>query len=454
MCNNVNNSQSTAAVNSAVESNANVVKKAKKIVKAAMKKANESNIIYKSRNDGAGRWYVTAELPTESNNFSYNITVERVEEMMGMSSTWSRITRAGNGDMYVFQNVLLDAVCDCVNETVSKLCSFFQTLNEKLDERIKEAEAANNAAEVSEAPSLDEAPVLDEKKILEDFCTNEASKIMYAGLTSVALTNEEFYMYDYDSLYDYLVDAGFDSDRAYEIRDQYKSEIDRAIRGLLTAPDFVPVEVSDSDIESTERFWDDITFPYSAKGLAYVKENTRGVDMADILKEVAEFHWDFESVVKESRWTRFTNNSFMDLIWSTCWSEYLVDHTDEALESETRYIMDFDSVYDDLFGDLWPYMTSYDDSCGGCELWVDSWYAVERAAEIIEESVADSDTRRIDWDEFPDYMMTAFLGDLYGFETFTERVMSELEGGDIVDILPYDDGLYLSFVGDEAEVAA
>ena len=58
------------------------------------------------------------------------------------------------------------------------------------------------------------------------------------------------------------------------------------------------------------------------------------------------------------------------------------------------------------------------------------------AAEIIEESVGNSNTRCIYWDEFPDYMMTAFLGDLYGFETFTERVMSELEGGDIVDILP------------------
>ena len=42
--------------------------------------------------------------------------------------------------------------------------------------------------------------------------------------------------------------------------------------------------------------------------------------------------------------------------------------------------------------------------------------------------------------------MTAFLDDdLYGFDTFTERVMSELEGGDIVNIMPYDDGLYLSF---------
>ena len=460
MYNNVNNSQSTAAVNSAVESNANVVKQAKKIVKAAMKKANESNIVYKSRNDGAGRWYVTAELPTESNNYSYNITVERVEEMMDMSSTWSRITRTGNGDMYVFQTVLLDAVCDCVNETLSKLCSFFNDLNEKLEERNKEAEVANNAAEVSEAPVLEETPTLedtpclDEKKILEDFCTNEASKIKAAGLTSVALTNEEFYMYDYESLYDYLVDAGFDADRAYEIRDQYESEVDRAIRGLLTAPDFVPVEVSDSDIESTERFWDDITMPYSAKGLAYVRENTSGVFMDDIIKEVAEFHWDFESVVKESRWTRFTNDSFRELIWSTCWDEYLVVHTDEALEAETRYVMDFDSVYDGLFGDLWPYMTTYDDSCGGCELWVDAWYVVERAAEIIEDSVADSDTRCIYWDEFPDYMMTAFIGDLYGFETFTERVMSELEGGDIVDILPYDDGLYLSFVDDEAEIAA
>lgn len=316
------------------------------------------------------------------------------------------------------------------------------------------AEENITEAEVSEAPVLDEAPSLDEKKILEDFCTNEASKIMFAGLTSVALTNEEFYMYDYEYLYDYLVDAGFDADRAYEIRDQYDEEVDRAIRGLLTAPDFVPVEVCDSDIDSTERFWDDITFPYSAKGLAYVKENTIGVSMDDIIRAVAEHHWDFESVVKENRWTRFTNDSFRDLIWATCWAEYLVEHTDEALEAETRYVMDFDSVYDDLFGDLWPYMSTYDDSCGGCELWVDSWYVVERAAEIIEDSVADSETRCIDWDVFPDYMMTAFLGDLYGFETFTERVMSELEGGDIVDILPYDDGLHLSFVGDEAEVAA
>lgn len=201
---------------------------------------------------------------------------------------------------------------------------------------------------------------------------------------------------------------------------------------------------------------DDITEEgYSVAGLAYVRENTSEVYMDDIIKEVAEFHWDFESVVKESRWTRFTNDSFRELIWSTCWSEYLVAHTDEALEAETRYVMCFDSTYDDLFYELWPYMTSYDDSCGGCELWVDSWYAVERAAEIIEETATNYvHTRCICWDEFPDYMMTAFLGDLYGFETFTERVMSELEGGDIVDILPYDDGLYLSFVGDEAEVAA
>ena len=194
---------------------------------------------------------------------------------------------------------------------------------------------------------------------------------------------------------------------------------------------------------------------YSVAGLAYVRENTSEVYMDDIIKEVAEFHWDFESVVKESRWTRFTNDSFRELIWSTCWSEYLVAHTDEALEAETRYVMCFDSTYDDLFYELWPYMTSYDDSCGGCELWVDSWYAVERAAEIIEETATNYvHTRCICWDEFPNYMMTAFLGDLYGFETFTERVMSELEGGDIVDILPYDDGLYLSFVNDEAEVAA
>ena len=189
---------------------------------------------------------------------------------------------------------------------------------------------------------------------------------------------------------------------------------------------------------------------YSVEGIAYVKENTSEVSMADIIREVAEEHWDFESVVKESQWTRFTNNSFRDLIWSTCWAEYLVGHTDEALEAETRYVMDFDSVYDDLFGELWPYMSTYDDSCGGCELWVNAWYVVERAAEIIEESGA----RCIDWDEFPDYVMDAFLGDLYGFDTFTERVMSELEGGDIIGIMPYDEGLHLSFVNDEAEVAA
>ena len=300
----------------------------------------------------------------------------------------------------------------------------------------------------------EEAPELEEVKILEDFCTNEASKIMAAGLTSVALSEEEHYLYDYEALYGYLVDAGFNEDRAYEIRDQYDNEVDRAIRGLLASPDFVPVEVSDSDIESTERFWDNITMPYSARGLTYVKENTSGVSMADIIRAVAEEHWDFESVVKESQWTRFTNDSFRDLIWSTCWAEYLVEHTDDALEAETRYVMGFDAVYDGLFGELWPYMSTYDDSCGGCELWVNEWDVVERAAEIIEESVADSATRCIDWDEFPGYIMAAFLGGLYGFETFTECVMSELEGGDIIGIMPYDDGLHLSFVNDEAEVAA
>ena len=196
---------------------------------------------------------------------------------------------------------------------------------------------------------------------------------------------------------------------------------------------------------------DDITEEgYSVEGIAYVKENTSEVSMADIIRAVSEEHWNFESVVKESQWTRFTNDSFRDLIWSTCWAEYLVGHTDEALEAETRYVLDFDSVYDDLFDELWPYMSTYDDSCGGCELWVNAWDVVERAAEIIEESGA----RCIDWDNFPNYVMDAFLGNLYGFDTFTERVMSELEGGDIVDILPYDDGLHLSFVDDEAEVAA
>ena len=332
---------------------------------------------------------------------------------------------------------------DASGMDVLDLVSYFNDLEE---------EGADSAEE--EAPSLEEAPVLDEVKILEDFCTNEASKIKAAGLTSVALSEEEHYLYDYEALYDYLVDAGFNEDRAYEIRDQYEDEVDRAIRGLLTDSTFVPVEVSYSDIESTEIFWDNITMPYSARGLVYVKENNSDVSMADIIREVAEEHWNFESVVKESHWTHFTNDSFRDLIWSTCWAEYLMEHTDGALEAETRYVMDFDSVYDDLFGELWPYMSTYDDSCGGCELWVNAWDVVERAAEIIEESVADSGTRWIDWDRFPDYIMTAFLGDLYGFETFTERVMSELEGGDIVDILPYDDGLHLSFVNDEAEVAA
>lgn len=459
MYNNVNNSQSTAAVNSA-----NITLTAWSKSNFACKSMEITDETFNGLKLSSSLFMFLAEAISDSKINTYFILKDSSSQGCGycfclsknddgyivVTEDWSgsdheyymgNKKRFTDGNIGIFADRLYDIIAD-----------FYYG--------IYEAEAANNAAEVSETPCLDEAPcleqapVLDEKKILEDFCTNEASKIMAAGLSSVALTNEEFYMYDYESLYNYLVDAGFDADRAYEIRDQYESEVDRAIRGLLTAPDFVPVEVSDSDIESTERFWDDITFPYSAKGLAYVKENTRGVDMADILKEVAEFHWDFESVVKESRWTRFTNDSFRDLIWSTCWSEYLVAHTDEALEAETRYVMDFDSVYDDLFGDLWPYMTSYDDSCGGCELWVDSWYVVERAAEIIEESVADSDTRCIDWDEFPDYMMTAFLGDLYGFETFTERVMSELEGGDIVDILPYDDGLYLSFVNDEAEVAA
>ena len=196
---------------------------------------------------------------------------------------------------------------------------------------------------------------------------------------------------------------------------------------------------------------------YSVAGLAYVKENTSDVFMSDIIRAVAEEHWDFESVVKESQWTRFTNDSFRDLIWSTCWNEYLVEHTDEALEAETRYVMGFDAVYGDLFGELWPYMSTYDISCGGCELWVNEWYVVVTLAAEIIENIATNyvHTNCIYWDDFPDYIMTAFLeDDLYGFDTFTERVMSELEGGDIVDILPYDDGLHFSFVNDEAEVAA
>ena len=240
-----------------------------------------------------------------------------------------------------------------------------------------------------------------------------------------------------------------------KILDDYIKEGDKwsiALWEDMTGMIYIAPELEEAPMLEED---DDITEEgYSMRGLAYAKEHTNGVSMADIIRAVAEEHWDFESVVKENQWTRFTNDSFRDLIWSTCWNEYLVEHTDETLEAETRYVMDFDSVYDDLFGDLWPYMSTYDDSCGGCELWVDAWYVVERAAEIIEESVADSDTRWIDWGEFPDYVIDAFLGGLYGFDTFTERVMSELEGGDIIGIMPYDDGLHLSFVDDEAKVAA
>lgn len=452
------NGQSAAAVNSAIS---NMFSKKSIMDLAVLAYKRMSKDVYGSTGDFSavvGNGYRVTFYYTHMNQEECRLCLNiYLEEKCGSRYLRMRTYNSGYMDMateYMYsgswKSVVVYAIKDAIESMVSKVLDSY--IKDGDDYSIREWEKLTGM--VYEAPSLEEAPMLDEVKILEDFCTNEASKIMFAGLTSVALTNEEFYMYDYEYLYDYLVDAGFDADRAYEIRDHYDEEVDRAIRGLLTAPDFVPVEVSDSDIDSTERFWDDITFPYSAKGLAYVKENISGVYMDDIIKEVAEFHWDFESVVKENRWTRFTNDSFRELIWATCWAEYIVEHTDEALEAETRYVMDFDSVYDDLFGDLWPYMSTYDDSCGGCELWVDAWYVVERAAEIIEDSVADSETRCIDWDVFPDYMMTAFLGDLYGFETFTERVMSELEGGDIVDILPYDDGLYLSFVGDEAEVAA
>ena len=288
---------------------------------------------------------------------------------------------------------------------------------------IYEAPALEEATVLEEATMLKEAPSLDEDTVVEQI----RKKYSYTDASGMDVLDLVSYFND-------LEDEGADS------AEEEAPALDEA-PVLEEAP-----MLEDNDI--TEE-------GYSVEGIAYVKENTSEVSMADIIRAVAEEHWDFESVVKESQWTRFTNDSFRDLIWSTCWAEYLVEHTDEALEAETRYVMDFDSVYDDLFGYLWPYMSTYDDSCGGCELWVDAWYVVERAAEIIEESVADSDTRCIDWDRFPDYMIAAFLDDdLYGFDTFTERVMSELEGGDIVDILPYDDGLHLSFVDDEAEVAA
>lgn len=448
------NSQSAAAVNSAIS---NVFSK-KSVLDFAV-------LAYKRINKGdfsvvVGDGYrVTMNCGMDENECRIVLNIY-LEEKIGNRYVRMREYHSGWADMATeymscgsWKSVVVYAIKDAIESMVSKILDNYIKDGDKWS--IAEWEKLTglvyeSASVVDEAPELEEAPELDEVKILEDFCTNEASKIMAAGLTSVALSEEEHYLYDYEYLYDYLVDAGFNEDHAYEIRDQYDNEVDRAIRGLLTAHDFVPVEVSDSDIESTERFFDNMTYPYSAMGLAYAKENNSGVSMADIIRAVAEEHWDFESVVKESQWTRFTNDSFRDLIWSTCWAEYLVGHTDEALEAETRYIMDFDSVYDDLFDELWPYMSTYDDSCGGCELWVNAWYVVERAAEIIE----GSGNGWIDWDEFPDYVMDAFLGDLYGFDTFTERVMSELEGGDIVSILPYDDGLHLSFVDDEAEVAA
>ena len=256
---------------------------------------------------------------------------------------------------------------------------------------------------------------------------------MYHRMTKKAI---ESFAWDIWDMYNYA----WDMIKAAEISNKISGNAE-AEASEAPALDAAPMLEKDDDITDEG---------YSARGLAYAKEHTNGVSMADIIRAVAEEHWNFESVVKESQWTRFTNDSFRDLIWSTCWAEYLVGHADEALEAETRYVMDFDSVYDDLFDELWPYMSTYDDSCGGCELWVNAWYVVERAAEIIENTGA----RCIDWDNFPNYVMDAFLSDLYGFDTFTERVMSELEGGDIVSIMPYDDGLHLSFVDDEAEVAA
>lgn len=459
------NSQSAAAVNSAVSkifSNKSVLDLAVLAYKRMAKSPNGcSDKISVVVGDG---YRVTMDCGMDENECRLVLNIY-LEEKNGNRYVRMREYHSGWADMgteYMscgsWKSVVVYAIKDAIESMVSKILDNYIKDGDKYSIALWEDMTGMiyMAPSLEEAPALEEAPVLDEVKILEDFCTNEASKIIAAGLTSVALANKEFYMYDYEYLYDYLIEAGFDADRAYEIRGQYDEEVDRAIRSLLINPDFVPVEVSDSDIESTERFWDNITMPYSAMGLAYVKENTSDVFMTDIIRAVAEEHWNFESVVKESQWTRFTNDSFRDLIWSTCWNEYLVEHTDGALEAETRYVMDFDSVYDDLFDELWPYMSTYDDSCGGCELWVNEWDVVERAAEIIENIATNYvHTKCIYWDEFPDYIMTAFLeDDLYGFDTFTERVMSELDGGDIVDIMPYDDGIHFSFVNDEAEVAA
>lgn len=178
MKNQVNNSQSTAAVNSA-----NITLNAWSMSETAWKSMeinDETFNEFKLSVDSLYMFLVRAISDSKINSCfilkdsssqecGYCFCFSKNEDgYIVVTEEWSGSDHEyymGDRKRFTFGNIsdFADRLCDIIADYYYGIC---------------EAEAVNNAVEVSEAPSLDEAPTLEDTPILEDDITEEGYSIM------------------------------------------------------------------------------------------------------------------------------------------------------------------------------------------------------------------------------------------------------------------------------------
>lgn len=190
---------------------------------------------------------------------------------------------------------------------------------------------------------------------------------------------------------------------------------------------------------------------FAIDGLAYVNENMCVVDV-DMIKDCIEECVEDLCLAEDGK--RMDFEGFCDVLWTNyVWDRVLNSGcTDEALENETRYVMEFnDRVRYIVENDIdMLYVNCYDE-IGVDDMVKNNPPCLDRVVNTIKDYVDNyegilmnydgySVSICVPWDVFSEDDMKMFIED----EVFEACVVGALMKTDIYDVLVYDDGVYVS----------
>lgn len=189
---------------------------------------------------------------------------------------------------------------------------------------------------------------------------------------------------------------------------------------------------------------------FAIDGLAYVNENMSVVDVELIKEKIMDMAEDY-CLAEDGKTMDFED--FCDKLWDDyVWNAVLDSGcTDEALEGETRYVMEFeDRVRYIIENEIDSMFISYDDMVGAEINDTPCLDDVDRVANVIKDYVDNYTMSYLDnyggcvvcvpWDKFNEDDMMMLIED----DVFENCVVDALMQKDIKDVLVYDDGVYVS----------